>query len=448
MDTLDAICLVAAGLAGAVGRGIAKSLPDGIGARLGAKTPPNLEPGWVWLHAVSVGELLLAAGVLGKLRGRGCRVHVTTGTPAGLELLESRLPSWNAGAPAAQGETGAPAAQGETGAPTAQGSDAWRVTGGCFPFEDAAGLSGFLETPPGAFVSLETEIWPNLFRELEALGVPICIVNGRITEKTAKSPLGPFLRRAASRLSLVAARDPESAARFSSMGAPNVALCGNLKADLPPPPPLHAGWEMVRVAWRGCPVLVAGNTVEGEEEMVFAAWGLARERFPGLRLIVAPRQPKRFDSVACWMASRAHRFLRASQDLSGRPWHGADALLLDTMGELASAYRLGSVAIVGGGWRSRGGHNPLEPLRWGVPTIIGPGFSNFEDIVAPLLESCPLHVADENGLPGALAGLLAESGRYGQDGRWIPAETRRADLPPQMRDTLQKTWERLLPYIP
>jgi 3-deoxy-D-manno-octulosonic-acid transferase len=119
------------------------------------------------------------------------------------------------------------------------------------------------------------------------------------------------------------------------------------------------------------------------------------------------------------------------------------------MGELAGAYRLGHVAIVGGGWRSKGGHNPLEPLRWGVPTLIGPGFSNFADIVGPLLESgqAPLRVVGEGDLPAAAAALLAERGPdYGQDDA-RDREDRRFELPPQLRDTLQKTWECLEPVL-
>jgi 3-deoxy-D-manno-octulosonic-acid transferase len=423
MDILDASCLAAACLAGALGRGLERGLPAAVAARLGAEAPRGVAPGWVWLHAVSVGELLLAAGVVGRLRERGCRVHVTTGTPAGLGLLASRAPVWDAG----------------TG----------RVTGGCFPFDDPRGLSGFLETPPGAFIALETEIWPNLFRELEASGAPICIVNGRLTEKTAKSAFDPFLRRAASRLSAVAARDAGSAALFRAMGAPNVALCGNLKADLPPPAEPDDGWGALLAAWGGAPVLVAGNTVEGEEELVFAAWEGARERFPGARLIVAPRQPRRFGQVAAWLASRGCAARPRSWGGGAEEWRGADVMLLDTMGELASAYRLGHAAMVGGGWRARGGHNPLEPLRWGVPTLIGPGFSNFADIVGPLLESAaPLRVVGEGGLAGAAAALLAERDPGRGWGSGWGSGARRVELPPQLKDTLQKTWECLLPHLP
>jgi len=425
MDILDAAYIAVSGLAGAVGRGLRRGLPQAVSVRLDAKAPPDPAPGWVWLHAVSVGELMLAAGLLGRLRDSGSRVHVTTGTPAGLGLLESRLPAWDTG----------------TG----------RVTGGGFPFDDLAGLSGFLQTPPGAFVALETEIWPNLYMQLDARKIPICVVNGRLTEKTAGSAFRPFLRRAASRLSLVAARDPESAARFRALGAPNVVMCGNLKADLPPPAELHGEWETLRSAWRGSPVLVAGNTVEGEEEIVFAAWQSAKETHPDLRLVIAPRQPKRFGQVAAWLGTAGAKFRTASLALHGdapgdvQDWRVANVLLLDTMGELASAYGLGHAAIVGGGWRFRGGHNPLEPLRWGVPAILGPHFSNFEDIVLPLLESSPgaLRVVEEGDLPGAIVALLAECGRDNKRGHAASA----IELPPQLQNALGKTWESLEPFL-
>ena len=416
MDFLGGIYLVAVALAGAVGRALLRGLPDSLRARLEAKVPPSLERGWIWLHAASVGELLLVAGLLGKLLETSRRIHITTGTQAGLELLKVRLSLWD----------------------DASG----RLTGGGFPLDDPRGLESFFETPPGVFIALETEIWPNLFRELESRNVPICIVNGRLTKRTMESAFKPMLRRAASRMSLVAARDTESADRFRSLGAPNVVLGGNLKAELPPPPALHDGWETLKAGWRGAPVIVAGNMVEGEEELILTAWKQAGEKFPGLRLIIAPRKPGRFDAVARLLDNEGLSYKRASGawplDLS--QWRETQILLLDTMGELASVYSLGQVALVGGGWRWHGGHNPLEPLRWGTPALIGPGYTNFEDLVLPLLEAGCLQVTDAQNIAENIQRLLSGA----DPNNWKPNPVK---LPECFQGCLQKTWEYLIPFL-
>jgi 3-deoxy-D-manno-octulosonic-acid transferase len=200
------------------------------------------------------------------------------------------------------------------------------------------------------------------------------------------------MARAASRLTLVAARDAESAQAFRELGAPRVELGGNLKADLPDPRPLHGGWEPLRLAWAGLPVLVAGNTVEGEEDLLLAVFDRVRARHPGTRLILAPRQPRRFQEVAGILRGRPFRRASEPWPPDPGPWEGTEILLLDTLGELAAAYREGTLALVGGGWSWHGGHNPLEPLRFGLPTLIGPGFANFEDLVVPLRRAGLLEV--------------------------------------------------------
>ena len=368
----------------------------------------------MWLHAVSVGELVLADGLLGRLRDSGRRVHLTTGTPAGLELLARRLPGWDAG----------------TGL----------LSGGAFPLDDPCGLEPFLASPPGAFVALETELWPNLLRTLVDREVPCCVVNGRLTGKSLDRG-GPWLRRAASRLALVAARDEASAEAFLALGAPRVVLGGNLKADLPPPAPLHAGWDALRVGWAGAPVLVAGNTLEGEEDLILAAWQALRAFFPDLRLILAPRQPRRFEAVAQAFRARGLSFHRGSRAWpeEAAAWRGLDVLLLDTLGELPAAWAEGTLALVGGGWRGEGGHNPLEPVRAGVPVILGPGFANFTDLVPLLCEAGLARVVAEAGLPEAVLSEL----------RTTPLRPRMAGaLPAALSGALDRTLALLVPLLP
>jgi len=414
VDALDLSYLAAVSLAGAGVRACARGLPEGWRVRLQAVAPDLPAGAWVWLHAVSVGELLLADGLVGRLRESGRRLHVTTGTPAGLDLLARRLPAWAAG----------------TG----------QVSGGAFPLDDPDGLEAFLSREPGAFVALETELWPNLLRVLEARSIPRCVVNGRLTEKSLGRG-GPWLRRAASRLSLVAARDEASAGAFHRLGAPRVELGGNLKADLPPPAPLHAGWEALRRAWAPFPVLVAGNTLEGEEDLILSAWEAAREVVPGLRLILAPRQPRRFRAVAAAFSARGLRFRQASSSWAGdaSSWTAVDLLLLDTLGELPAAYGEGTLALVAGGWRSEGGHNPLEPVRAGVLTLLGPGFANFDDLVPPLREAGRLRVVPEPELTAAVIEGLAS----------VPLRpSGEAAIPASLAGALDRTMALLEPLLP
>jgi len=413
VDALDLSYRLAVSLAGAATRACARGLPAGWRVRLEAAAPDLPAGHWVWLHAVSVGELLLADGLVGRLRAAGHRIHVTTGTPAGLELLQRRLPGWD------------------------EGSN--QVTGGAFPLDDPAGLEPFLERPPGAFLALETELWPGLLQALAERQVPQLIVNGRLTKKSLERG-APWLRRAASRITLVAARDEASAAAFRRLGAPEVALGGNLKADLPPPQPLHSGWAALREAWAGQPVLVAGNTVEGEEDLILQVWAALRQQRPGLRLILAPRQPRRFEAVAALFLAQGLAFRRASEDWPGTAtWGAVDALLLDTLGELPAAYGEGTVALVAGGWTLPGGHNPLEPVQAGVPTIIGPGYANFSDLVPPLLKTGCLEVSDGADLAATTWAALARAPL-----RPGPA----VSLPQALTGALDRTWRLIAPHLP
>jgi len=417
MDILDGVYLSGMNVVASIGRAFAKGLSGSARVRLEAETPLSLKSGWVWLHAVSVGELVLATGLTNKLREAGYQIHITTGTQTGFELMKNRLSSWDNG----------------TG----------RVTGGGFPLDDLSGLKSFFEAPPSVFIALETELWPNLLKELKFRNIPSCIVNGRLTTRTIDSKFRPWLCRAASRLSLVVARDSESAERFRLLSARNVVVGGNLKADLPPPPKLHDGWETLKAGWRGAPILVAGNTVDGEEALLLAAWKIAKESFPNLRMIVAPRQQKRFDLVARLLSDKKIVFQRASNlwSIPLEKWRETQILLLDTLGELASVYSFGHIALVGGGWLWHGGHNPIEPLHWGVPTLIGPGRENFEDLVQPLLEAGCVQVVTTPDIVNTILRLLSQ----------IDPNTQRENqiqIPERLKGCLQRTWDYLTPYLP
>ncbi len=415
MHAADASYLAVSALAGAAGRALRRGLPAAWRSRLEARPPEDLDRPWIWLHAVSMGEILLAEGLAGRLADRGLRVHVTTGTAAGLDLLARKVATWNA-----------------------RGG---RFSGGAFPLDDPRGLAPFLEPAPSLFIALETELWPGLMRALAERRIPALIVNGRLTPRSLHRG-GPWLRRAAARLALVLARDAGSAEGFAALGAPRVQVGGNLKADLPPPPALHPGWRPLAEAWAGRRVLVAGNTVEGEEEWVLGAWAGAG---PETGLVLAPRQPRRFPEVADLLAARGLAFRRASEPWpeSAGAWNGIRVLLLDTLGELPSAYQMASLALVGGGWTWHGGHNPLEPLRWGVPTWIGPGYANFSDLVDPLLALGLLRIVEKGDLAPSVASEFDQLPLRGRGQGSLDAQ-----LPPGLSGALEKTWDGIQDFLP
>ena len=383
MNFADISYLAIVSMVGFVARSLVSILPYNWQLRLEAKGP-SFTSDWIWVQAVSVGELILAEGIVRRLLDAGYRVHVTTGTSAGFALLAKRLPEW------ANGDR--------------------LVTGGGFPLDDWCGLEPFFRFPPSAFISLETEIWPNLLRELDIRGIRSYIVNGRLTERSLS--MGKiWIMRAVSRLTLVAARDEASVKSFKYLGAHNVVLGGNLKADILESRSLHVGWNLLREAWAGYPIIVAGNTVDTEEELILMAWRQARVTYPELRLIIAPRQPNRFQAVADLLSTSAIRFRKGSDEwlVDSNYWINTDVLLLDTMGELASVYGEGTVALVGGGWAWSGGHNPMEPVNWGIPTIVGPGYKNFEDLVIPLLNAQLIQVVTVDRLVDAVVASLASA---------------------------------------
>lgn len=414
MNWVDASYVGAISVVAGMARAMDGAFPPAWQLRLRAEAPRDLKPGWIWVHAVSVGELILAQGILHFLLERGHRVHVSTGTPAGLSLLNTRLSMWD---------------------PSGR-----LLSGGAFPVDDPRGLAPFFETPPGLFLALETEIWPNLLRTLESKCIPSVIVNGRLTARSLNRG-GAWIRRAAQRLSFVAARDEESRQHFERLGAPRVALGGNLKADLPEPNPLHAGWASLRTAWEGAPIWVAGNTVEGEESLILDAWREVKAQYPALRLILAPRQPRRFEEAAQLLEQQGIRFQKASS-----PWPSSelfkhmDVLLVDTLGELSAAYGEGSLALIGGGWFWKGGHNPLEAIRFGMPTLLGPGFDNFRDVVEPLCKAALLEIVEKDALKTRLGALMATIS--------LRPEAKKVDLPPSLKGTLERSCNLIKEFLP
>lgn len=279
------------------------------------------------------------------------------------------------------------------------------------------------ELNPQLLVLVETEFWPNLLSSCRRRGIPVAVVNARISDRSwPRYRLLKWLWRGILRvLTLVLAQTAEDARRLGAIGcAPGrVQVTGNLKFDVRTAEENEAVRLLRKVA-AGRRVIVAGSTLVGEEESVLEAWReVAEERAEKekLMLVIAPRHPERFEAVAAILERSGLSWVRRSQlAQQGK----CDVVLLDTIGELAAVYRLAAVAFVGGSLVEKGGHNPLEPAQFGVPVVMGRSFENFRGIVKPMIGARGILLVNEEQLAACLAGMLedreaaAEVGRRGR----------------------------------
>jgi 3-deoxy-D-manno-octulosonic-acid transferase len=335
----------------------------------------------IWVHAVSVGEVLAVSGLVEEMRR--CfprhRVLVSTTTDTGQELARKRF-----------------------------GEDCVFY----FPLDFAFAIRPYLRAlQPELVVLAETEFWPNFLRLSHASGARIAVVNARISNRSWPSyrRFRWALRRMLAHVDIFLAQTPEDAARLQSIGAEagRVKITGNLKFDvkLPSPPPIVETLRRALAAEGAGPVLVCGSTVEGEESVLLKAFENVRVRHPRAVMILAPRHPERFDEVAILLQQLGMAFRRsrwAGEGLAG------GVLLLDSIGELAALYALADVTFVGGSLVPRGGHNIIEPAQHGVAIVTGNYTENFRDIVALFKSRDALRIVGLAELPLTLMHLLAD----------------------------------------
>jgi 3-deoxy-D-manno-octulosonic-acid transferase len=309
----------------------------------------------VWVHAVSVGEVLAVSGLVGQMRRAfpEYRVLVSTTTDTGQDLARKRFGEENVF---------------------------------YFPMDFAFAVRAYMRAlRPQLVVLAETEFWPNFLRIAHATGARVAVVNARISDRSwpRYQRFRWALRRVLANIDLFLAQTEGDKLRLESTGAngSRVHVSGNLKFDvsLPAPPPIV---EKLRraIALEGAgPVLVCGSTVADEEPPLLRAFENVRVSHPRAVMILAPRHPERFAAVASLlerMGISSHR--RSTWD--GEPLAGG-VLLVDTIGELAALYSLADVAFVGGSLVPRGGHNIIEPAQHGVAIVTGNHTENFRDIV-------------------------------------------------------------------
>lgn len=333
------------------------------------QNPEDCTTGAIWIHAVSVGEVLAAKPLLDGLKKLypSRRVVVSTTTETGQRLARERL----------------------------QFADGIFY----FPLDWEVSVRRALHTiRPSLVIVMETEIWPNFVREARRQGVPVVFANARISERSFarykrwRPLVEDLFARVLRDAELFLAQTSEDAARLTEMGAPDecVEVTGNVKYDADPPVTSPFGmWldEQIRRQDRW-PVLVAGSVAEGEEEAVLAAYDIVQRRWRHTLLILAPRKPQRFDAAATTAAAGGWNVVRRSQlDLTATLDENADVLVLDSIGELAGLYLFADAVFVGGSLVRTGGHNILEPAWASRPPVFGPSMENFQDMASQFLSA-------------------------------------------------------------
>jgi 3-deoxy-D-manno-octulosonic-acid transferase len=389
----------------------------GLGERLG-RVParlrlPGAEDRAIWVHAVSVGEVLAVAGLVEELQRQfpRHRIFISTTTDTGQALARKRF-----------GEASV----------------------FYFPMDFAFAIRAYMKAlRPQLVVVAETEFWPNFLRLAHASGARVAVVNARISDRSRPNyrRFRGLLRKVLVNVDLFLAQTEQDAERLRDIGgsAERVRVAGNLKFDIPVPV-APAIVERLRnsIAGSGAgPVLVCGSTVEGEESLLLRSFENLLVRHPRAVMILAPRHPERFSAVAALLEKMSIRFWRRSA-WNGEALNGG-VLLLDTIGELAALYALADVAFVGGSLVPRGGHNIIEPAQYGVATVVGNHTENFRDIVSLFQRGDAVRIVGPAELPLVLMDLLANDAERRALGQRA-AETMRSQLGATSRtaDALQE----------
>jgi 3-deoxy-D-manno-octulosonic-acid transferase len=401
------------------GRGTGKYLRT-FGERMGRGSAgiAGAGAGSIWIHAVSVGEVLAARALVAPLKARlpGRRVFVSTTTLTGHAIARD----------------------------TVRGADAVLFA----PFDFPGPVRRVLDRlDPALLVLVETEIWPNLIHEARRRGARIAMVNGRISPRSFPRyrRARPLLRPVLAEIDLFLMQGEAHRERLLEMGAPGdrIRVAGNLKYDTleAPETPSALRRALGQDDPDAPPLVVAGSTVEGEEEAVLRAFAALRRHHPRVRLVIAPRRPERFAAAASAVDAAGLAGARRSQ-LPAGGWHGGDVLVLDTLGELAQVYALATVAFVGGSLVRAGGHNVLEPAAAGRAIVVGPHMENFREIAdAFLAEQAMVQVPDAEALADAFVRLFADERARDEMGR------RARDLVVRNRGAVERTADALAELI-
>ncbi len=338
----------------------------------------------IWVHAVSVGEVLAVERLVGELRASlpGWVVCVSTTTATGQAVARERF---------------------------GVGTMFY------FPLDFGFAVRAYVRAlRPRLLVLAEGELWPRVLYECGRAGVPVAVVNARVSDRSYRRTVrvkGLWLRMGR-RVAVFLAQGEETAGRLRGLGvaAERVKVVGNLKFE---------GGDVgvrdmvgvLREAAAGRQVVVAGSTLEGEEALALRAMEDVWKVRPETMLVLAPRHPERFAEVLALSGGVSASRLAAGEGLVGR------VVVLDTLGDLAAVYGVAAVAFVGGSLVARGGHNPLEPARFGVPVLVGGSFENFREVVGEMRAARAIRIVADGGLGEAVLGMLFDGKAMGERGR-------------------------------
>jgi 3-deoxy-D-manno-octulosonic-acid transferase len=359
-----------AGLLGRLGR-----VPDGLRAAVAGRDV-------VWVHAVSVGEVLAATALIRELKVAlpGWLVAVSTTTETGQKLARERL----------------------------KDSPVFYL-----PLDFRFSVRRYLEVlRPKMLVLMESELWPRLIDECAKHCIPVAVANARISDRSFPRYLRlrrlwrPFLEIT----SLFLAQSRETADRLVKIGAPpeRVTVMGNLKYDVQARE-ASAMTKRISSLLSGAKLIVAGSTLAGEEEALLTALPVIHQAVPDTALLIAPRHPDRFEEVLALIRKTGYPFFRCSALKGTEKISGGTILLLDTIGDLASMYGLAAVAFVGGSLVAKGGHNPLEPAQFAVPVVMGPSYENFREVVEVMRRADAIRIVEPQVFADVLITMLRDT---------------------------------------
>ncbi len=370
----------------------------GLRQRFGAVPPALADRGEkpvIWVHAVSVGEVVASSAVVKALQQKfsSHRVLISTTTSTGQKLAAQRFGAENVF---------------------------------YFPLDFAFAIRPYLEVlRPKLVVVAETEFWPNFLRLAKRSGARIAVINCRISDRSLpgynrlRSWLPRLLEKSLENVDVFLAQTEEDARRLMEIGAAEakITVVGNLKFDVAPPPSpaiVASLRESFRYSEAG-PVLVCGSTLDGEEGPLLSAFRNILANHPKAVMMLAPRHPERFPEVAALVEQLGFRMWRRSL-WSGEPLTGG-VFLVDSIGELAALYSLATVAFVGGSLVPRGGHNILEPALYGVPIVTGNHYDNFRDVVNFFASRNAVRIVGVAEMPLVFMELIENGGERATLGR-------------------------------
>ena len=390
-----------------------KEDPDRRSERYGRASAPRPKGFLAWFHASSVGEANAALPVIETIAAERpeVRMLLTTATVTSAQLARSRLPK--------------------------------NVLHQYVPLDNKSYVQRFLHHwRPDLAVLVESEIWPNLVLETKGEGIPLLLINGRMSSSSFKRwRRRPGLSRPLfSAFDLVLAQNDSLAERFAQLGVARTLDVGNLKADAPPPPADLPGKRRLAAAISGRIVWLAASTHPGEEELVAEAHKKMKQDQPTLLTIIVPRHPERGKPIAEALGANLRVALRSEGQL---PEASTDIYVADTIGELGLFYALSPIAFVGGSLIERGGQNPVEPIKLGAAVLTGPNWQNFRDSYTELLKASGCkEVGNAASLADAALGLLKDEGARKE-------MTRRAEAAiAAMSGALPRTLAEIEPYLP